>query len=225
MVFFRGPREIAGAAHLRIALRRRPMLPTEGSVVSSSRARLDVGAATDPSPWIARSAALLVGVAVLLLLSLMLWGLGRRSAGTVGDAPIRVRAAPDFTLPLFGGGSFNLAEARGKPVLVNFWASWCVPCEDEAPVLERASREYADRLSLIGVNVQDTEPSARAFLRRYGMTYPNGRDESGAIAVDFGMSGVPESYFIDRQGGLMRKWQGPLDESRLRAFLDELIAR
>ena len=89
--------------------------------------------------------------------------------------------------------------------------------------LERASRVYRDRVAFIGVNVQDTDASAREFLRRFGVTYPNGRDPGGAISVDYGMSGVPESYFVDRDGQIVRKWQGPLDDQRLRAFLDELL--
>ena len=167
--------------------------------------------------------ALAVGVTVLALLALLIWGLGKRSAGTVGDAPVQPRPAPAFTLPLFDGGSFSLEEARGKPVLINFWASWCVPCEEEAAVLERASRAYAGRVVFIGVDVQDTEANARAFLRRFGVSYPNGRDASGEIAVEYGMSGVPESYFVDRDGRLARKWQGPLDDARLRAFLEDLL--
>ncbi len=106
--------------------------------------------------------------------------------------------------------------------MVNFWASWCIPCEDEAAALERAARRYGDRVQFIGVNVQDTDANARAFLRRFGVTYPNGRDASGEIAVEYGMSGVPETYFVDRNGALVRKWQGPLDDGRLRGFLDEL---
>lgn len=182
-----------------------------------------VTARPEPSPWAARSAALIVGLVVVSFLGLLVWGLGRRNAGAVGDAPIQRRAAPAFILPLFDGGTFDLAETAGRPVLINFWASWCVPCEDEAAVLERAFVVYRDRIDFVGVDVQDNDVSARVFLRRFGVTYPNGRDASGEIAVEYGMSGVPESYFVDRQGRLVRKWQGPLDDSRLRGFLEELL--
>jgi cytochrome c biogenesis protein CcmG/thiol:disulfide interchange protein DsbE len=167
--------------------------------------------------------ALVVGLTLLALLALMIWGIGKRAAGTVGSVPVASRPAPLFSLPLFDGGQFDLAAARGKPVLINFWASWCIPCEEEAAVLEQGSRAYRDRVVFVGVNVQDTEPLARDFLRRFGVTYPNGRDASGAIAVDYGMSGVPETYFVDRDGRIARKWQGALDEARLRTFLDELL--
>ncbi|MDP8922669.1 MAG: TlpA family protein disulfide reductase [Chloroflexota bacterium] len=177
---------------------------------------------SDPNPWVARSFALAIALVVVAFLGLLVWGLGRRAAGTVGVAPIQTRPAPDFGLPLFDGGTFRLGEQRGTPVLINFWASWCVPCEDEAAALERAYRQYGDRVQFIGVNVQDTDANARAFLRRFGVSYPNGRDASGEVAVEYGMSGVPETYFVDRNGTLVRKWQGPLDDERLRQFLDEL---
>jgi cytochrome c biogenesis protein CcmG/thiol:disulfide interchange protein DsbE len=167
--------------------------------------------------------ALAVGLVIVLFLGLLVWGLGRRAAGTVGIAPIQARPAPIFSVPLFEGGTFQLGEQRGRPVLINFWASWCIPCEDEAAALERAARRYGDRVEFVGVNVQDTDANARAFLRRFGVTYPNGRDASGEVAVEYGMSGVPETYFVDRSGALVRKWQGPLDDERLRGFLDELV--
>lgn len=183
---------------------------------------LDPDVRPGSNPWIARSFALAIALVMILFLGLLVWGLGRRAAGTVGDAPIQARPAPAFSVPLFEGGTFQLGEQRGRPVLINFWASWCIPCEDEAAALERASRRYGDRVQFIGVNVQDTDANARAFLRRFGVTYPNGRDASGEVAVEYGMSGVPETYFVDRTGALVRKWQGPLDDERLRQFLDEL---
>ena len=180
--------------------------------------------AAPSSPWAPRLAALAVGAAVVALLALFVWALGRR--GTVGQMPIAVRAAPDFELVLFGqpgspSGRWRLSE-QGRPVVVNFWASWCIPCEDEAPVLERVARRYRDRVAFVGVDVQDGEENARAFLDRFRITYPNGPDASGAISIDYGMSGVPESYFINRDGQIVRKWAGPLDEGRLVSFLEEL---
>jgi cytochrome c biogenesis protein CcmG/thiol:disulfide interchange protein DsbE len=183
--------------------------------------------AAEPAPEVsarsARLVALVVGVAMIALLALMVWGIGKRAAGTVGSVPVASRPAPGFTLTLLDGAQFDLDAARGKPVVINFWASWCIPCEEEAAVLEQGYRTYRDRAVFVGVNVQDTDPLARDFLRRFGVTYPNGRDASGAIAVDYGMSGVPETYFVNRDGQLVRKWQGALDEARLRTFLDELL--
>jgi cytochrome c biogenesis protein CcmG/thiol:disulfide interchange protein DsbE len=152
----------------------------------------------------------------------MIWGMGRRGAGTVGEARISSRATPSFGLTLFNDESFNLAEQRGKPVVVNFWASWCTPCEDEAASLERSAKRYAGRATFVGIAVQDTERNAREFIRRFGVTYPNGLDATGEIAVDFGMTGVPETYFIDASGRIVRKWQGPLDDALIERFLAEL---
>ena len=193
-----------------------PAAPPEAATAAPA-ATSEVGASS------ARIVALVVGLVIVALLGLMIWGIGKRAAGTTGNVPVATRPAPVFTLPLFEGGQFDLAANRGKPVLVNFWASWCIPCEEEAAALEAMSKAYKDRVVFIGVNVQDTDPLARAFLKRFSVTYPNGRDASGTIAVDYGMSGVPETYFVDRSGQLVRKWQGPLDEPRLRQFLDDLL--
>ncbi len=195
----------------------------EAALATSAPERVDATDIGAFNPWPARSMALFVGLLVALFLGLLIWGMGRREVGTVGSAPTLLRSAPAFSLPLFEGGTFQLEAARGRPVLINFWASWCVPCHDEAMAIERASRAYRNQVVFLGVNVQDTDTNARAFLRRYGVSYPNGRDANGEVAVDYGMSGVPESYFVGADGTLVRKWQGPLDETRVREFLDELL--
>ena len=199
---------------------------TAPTAPSTAPTHLTVSAA-EPSPEVsprsARIVALVVGLVMLALLALMIWGIGKRAAGTVGGVPVTTRAAPDFAMNLLDGAQFDLAAVRGTPVVVHFWASWCIPCEEEAAVLERGARAYRDRVVFIGVNVQDTEPLARDFLRRFAVTYPNGRDGTGAIAVDYGMSGVPETYFVDRDGRLVAKWQGALDDARLRSYLDDLL--
>lgn len=194
---------------------------------SSSSPTHSPSPALEPTPEVsarsARIVALVVGLVLVALLALMVWGIGKRAAGTTGSVPVAPRPAPTFALPLLDGTPFDLAATRGKPVVINFWASWCIPCEEEARVLEQGSRMYRDRAIFVGVNVQDTEPLARDFLRRFGVTYPNGRDATGAISVEYGMSGVPETYFVDRDGRLARKWQGAIDDARLRAYLDELL--
>ena len=181
--------------------------------------------APSASPWPARLAALAVGLGVVALLGLFIWGLGRK--GTIGAVPVAVRPAPPISLTLFGQpgspvGSWTLAE-QGRPVVVNFWASWCVPCEDEAPVLERVARRYRDRVSFVGVDVQDDDQAARAFLDRFRVSYPNGPDRSGEVSIAYGMSGVPETYFVSGGGQIVRKWAGPLDEARLVDFVEQLL--
>jgi cytochrome c biogenesis protein CcmG/thiol:disulfide interchange protein DsbE len=202
-----------------------PSLSAEVPVPASPNAPIQTAdhQYSEAKPWTARVVALIVAMVVLGLLSLFLWGLGKRALGSVGAAPVAPRPAPPFTLPLFDGGTFELTQASGRLLLINFWASWCVPCEDEALALERGSRRYAGRVAFLGIDVQDTEANARAFVRRFGVTYSNGRDPSGDIAVEYGMSGVPETYVVDRDGRLARKWQGPLDDARLDALLEPLL--
>lgn len=178
------------------------------------------------SPWPSRLAALAVGGAVIAVLLLFLWGLSRQ--GAIGQVPVATRPAPDFQLTLFqptddGSQVWRLAAQQGRPVVVNFWASWCIPCEEEAAVLESAWRRYRDRVAFVGVDVQDSEANARAFLQRYRVTYPNGPDPDGSISIDYGMSGVPETYFISPDQRIVRKWAGPLDEARITTFIEELL--
>src|SRR5947208_1433715 len=117
------------------------------------------------------------------------------------QSPLVARQAPSFTLTLFDGKVVRLADFRGKAVLVNFWASWCVPCRAEARALESAWQKYKDRgVVFLGVNIQDKEEDARAFMKEFGITYLNGRDASGKIVVDYGVWGIPETFFVDAQG-------------------------
>lgn len=141
-------------------------------------------------------------------------------------SPLRMdaRPAPEFTLPLFTGGTLRLSDLRGKVVLVNFWASWCIPCRQEAPYLEQAWQTYrAGGFVLVGVNVWDTDRDARAYIREFNHTFPNGFDRSGAVAIAYGVRGVPESYFVDRAGTIVRRYAGPLDPARIRQLLEPLI--
>jgi cytochrome c biogenesis protein CcmG, thiol:disulfide interchange protein DsbE len=159
--------------------------------------------------------------------------------------PLRVRPAPELRVTLFPdraapgtaprtasvpGGStdpraeLRLADLAGQPVVVNFWASWCLPCREEAEVLERFAQEYGPRgVAFVGVNVWDSADKARAFLAEYTVTYPNGLDVGGGAAIDFGLTGLPETFFVDRDGRLVRKFIGPVTDRALRAAVEELL--
>ena len=127
-------------------------------------------------------------------------------------------------MALFDGKSVKLEDFRGKAVLVNFWASWCVPCRAEARALEDAWQKYKKRnVILVGVNVQDKEEDARAFIKEFGITYLNGQDASGTIAVDYGVWGIPETFFIDPQGRITCKHAGELRATIIEAKLDEAL--
>ncbi len=137
-----------------------------------------------------------------------------------------MRPAPAFELSLFEGGTFRLADHRGRVVLVNFWASWCPPCREEAPELEAAWRILGpEGTVLVGVNVWDSEEAARSFLRTHRITYPNGPDPRGRILVDFGVTGIPETYVVDREGRLMGRWVGPVAQKELLDLLRNLHLR
>jgi cytochrome c biogenesis protein CcmG, thiol:disulfide interchange protein DsbE len=137
-----------------------------------------------------------------------------------------LRDAPAFTMRLFSGGDLELASLHGKPVVLNFWASWCGPCREEAAVLQRLWLEYEVRgVVFLGVDVWDDERAARRFMQEFGVTYPSGQDPRGRIARSYGVTGVPETYLIDREGRLTHRWLGPWSEAALRGALDELVGR
>jgi cytochrome c biogenesis protein CcmG/thiol:disulfide interchange protein DsbE len=164
----------------------------------------------------------LVVIAVGTLAGLLAYGFSRDPRYI--RSPLTSRAAPSFTLTLFDGRTVALEELRGKVVLVNFWASWCVPCRTEAPSLEEGWRKYRDRgVVFLGVNIQDKEPDAIRFVEELGITYPNGRDASGKISIDYGVWGIPETFVIDRQGRITYKHVGALDLSILTAKLDQAL--
>jgi len=149
-------------------------------------------------------------VALLVLVGIIL---GKRQQGNVqpGDK------IPDFSLPLFSGYEYagksevKLSDFQGKVVVLNFWASWCKPCEQEAAELEEAWKSYeADgRVVFLGADYVDTEPEARAYLKKFGITFSNGPDMGTKISQMFRISGVPETYFIDPNGVLYYVKIGP----------------
>ena len=144
---------------------------------------------------------------VAALLALLAWRLTHDEGGEVRAALERGErpAAPGFTLPrLDRDGDLTLASLRGKPLLINFWATWCAPCEEEAPVLEDAWREHRDEgLVVVGVAYDSFRGDVRRFARRFGMTYPLVHDREKAAVRRYGLKGVPETFFVDRDGRLV----------------------
>src|SRR4051795_9616802 len=160
-------------------------------------------------------------LAVLALVGLLVYGLVSKGSSrvTVGEQ------APTASLPrLEGGGGGSLAEYRGRWVLVNFWASWCVPCKQEAPALERFQQQHGgERFTVLGIDSRDLSGDGQRFVERYGLSYPQLRDGDGAAAHDYGTTGVPENFLVDPRGRVRLYVAGPVDEGYLEGAVAPLV--
>ncbi|SRR6266702_3574854 len=166
--------------------------------------------------------ASLLSVGLLALLGSQLL-VPAQNQSDAGSSPLIGHPAPDFTLAVLGphAGSaptIHLASLKGKPIMLNFWASWCIPCQHEAPLLQ-ATWQSAQRPGIIflGIDFQDAHSDG-------GITYPNVADDTGSTTIDYGVSGIPETFFIDRQGVIVSKVIGELTRQTLQSNL-QLLAR
>ena len=180
-----------------------------------------------------RVAHLLALLSVASLLGLLIWKLVAGSSGASlvaaierGDRP----AAPPFDLPVIwdrqatwprevspalADGRVSLAELRGTPVVLNFWASWCIPCKEEAPYLAAAAERYRDEIAFLGLDIQDFVQDARRFLAKLDVPYPSVRDPGNDSYTDYGLTGVPETYYIDARGRIVAHTTGALSRAAL----------
>jgi cytochrome c biogenesis protein CcmG/thiol:disulfide interchange protein DsbE len=159
---------------------------------------------------------------LFLLLGILALGVRRSQQGPVAPG----QSAPGFTLTTFGGEDISSKDLAGKVLVVNFWASWCKPCEQEAADLETAWKEYEpnNQVVFLGVDYVDTEPEAMAYLDRFAITYPNGPDLGTRISQAFRMQGVPETYVIDQEGTLTFVKKGPFTSlEEIRRAIDPLL--
>jgi cytochrome c biogenesis protein CcmG, thiol:disulfide interchange protein DsbE len=165
----------------------------------------------------------LILIAVLPVLALLAYALTLDPRAI--PSPLVGRQAGDFSLSLFDGGQFTLVDQRGKVVVMNVWSSWCIPaCYNEAPALEAAWQRYRGReVVVVGVNYQDRDAAAREFLARFRHTFPNGPDVGSKIAIEYGVRGVPETFFIDRDGRLVHRHVGEISFPILVQHIEQLL--
>ena len=158
------------------------------------------------------------------VVGLALLGLGLALAHSSAAQP-RSGPAPDFTLTSYDGETITLLGLRGQVVVVNFWTSWCRPCADEAPDLERAWQDYHHQGAMfVGVDHVDSDAEGRKFIEQYGITYPNGPDLGNRISDVYAIYGVPETFIIDRQGKIVFLAIRPLSFEELSAEIERLLS-
>jgi cytochrome c biogenesis protein CcmG/thiol:disulfide interchange protein DsbE len=170
---------------------------------------------------------ILISLAGACLIGLLVYGISTQSASRTLDTRVHEGlrpVAPDSKalLPVLGGhGVASLAAQRGKVVVLNFWASWCEPCEHEAPLLEHAQpmlRHYD--ATVLGVTYKDATPDSEAFVHSYHLTYPSLRDGTGSFAAAYGTDQLPETFIVDRHGHVVALYRGEIGQS----FIDKAIA-
>ncbi len=134
--------------------------------------------------------------------------------------------APDFTLQTLDGDSVSLSDYRGKLVMLNFWASWCPPCNSEMPDLQRYYEQHKDEdFIILGVNYQDSPDKVQAFVEKYGVTFPILLDSDGRVANLFGVQGLPTSFFVDKAGNVIGYQPGPVTKEMLEDGITPLLQK
>jgi cytochrome c biogenesis protein CcmG, thiol:disulfide interchange protein DsbE len=166
---------------------------------------------------------------VVLLFTLLVWSLLTEKGGDLAAAARRGERpqAPEFTLErLDRDGELTLASLRGRGVVLNFWASWCQPCKEEAPVLEQIWRENRTRgLTVVGLDGKDFRGDARRFMQRFDLTFPVVFDGPGDVVQNYGVTGFPETFVLDREGRVVEAFIGAVDSDEDRARLRAAVER
>ena len=175
---------------------------------------------------------LAAAIPVAALFSLLAWGVVR-SGGTpggfginnsFGEVAVEPGPAPEFAADTLEGVPLVLSALRGRVVMLDFWSSWCPPCRREAPALAQVYREYlGSPVEFVGIAIWDDPGRVSTYVEEFDLPYPNVLDDRGRIAIDYGVSGIPEKFFIDPQGNLVREFVGPMEAEDLRSILDSLL--
>ncbi len=174
---------------------------------------------------------LAVGVPLLIFVIVLIIGMlqsGRDSGrpgvnDTLGEVDVTTDTYSDFQITTLDGRELRLSNLRGSIVMVDFWSSWCPPCRAEASVLAEAYERWSEiGVEFVGISIWDNEEDVIDFIKRHNITYPNGIDNDGSIAVEFGVKGIPEKFFVNAQGEIVRKVNGPNTSQSLDAVLTQM---
>ncbi len=174
---------------------------------------------------------LVVGIPLLIFVVVLVVGMVRsgRDGGrpgvneTLGEVAVTTEKNADFLVTTLDGRELRLSDLRGSIVMVDFWSSWCPPCRAEAPVLVEAYERWSKLgVEFVGISIWDDEDEVRDFVMRHGIAYPNAIDDDGGIAVEFGVKGIPEKFFVNAEGEIVRKVNGPNTSQSLDEVLTEM---
>ena len=172
-----------------------------------------------------------VGIPLLIFVVVLVVGMVRsgRDGGrpgvneTLGEVAVTTEKNADFQVTTLDGRELRLSDLRGSIVMVDFWSSWCPPCRAEAPVLMEAYERWSKLgVEFVGISIWDDEGDVRDFVTRHGIAYPNAIDDDGGIAVEFGVKGIPEKFFVNAEGEIIRKVNGPNTSQSLDEVLTEM---
>ena len=171
--------------------------------------------------------AIILALSIGAFIALMGLGLSGKLPVTEFSGLTRIgKQAPDIKLRLFDGEYLTLSEHTdiGKPIVINFWASWCPPCLEEAAIIESSWQNYKKTdILFLGINIQDTDENAIKFLEKLNITYSNGSDRDGQITIDYGVTGLPVTFFVNKSGVVERRWVGAISQYTLTKWIDEII--
>jgi len=144
---------------------------------------------------------------------------------TLGERSVSAQEGASFELPsIDGDGMVRLSDYLGKVVLVDFWSSWCPPCRQESPALEAAYEDFRDLgVEFVGIAIWDVESETRKFRDAFNLQYPIVSDSNGRVAVEWGVVGIPEKFFVDREGRVVKKYAGPMTRDKLGLELREVL--
>lgn len=171
---------------------------------------------------ISNAVSKIITVLIIALLAYTLWNGLSEKGDLHTHSQLVGKPAPEFVLKSFNGDEIKLSDFRGKTLLVNFWASWCHPCREEAPALERAYMSLSgNQVEFIGINIMDDRKSAEEYIKSFGGSFVNIYDPENRVHLDYGVGGVPETFFVNPEGIITGKHRGPLTERMIMDYIEK----